>query len=89
MLAAVEPLGKELPANHLLKCTQVGRIKCPLLLVNGDDDQTFPVVESAEDAPERKKAGGHERWSRSLKRKLLVSEEKRDSYHRNENIPSQ
>uniref|UniRef100_A0A9J8AR41 Uncharacterized protein n=1 Tax=Cyprinus carpio carpio TaxID=630221 RepID=A0A9J8AR41_CYPCA len=27
----------------------VGRIKCPLLLVNGDDDQTFPVVESAED----------------------------------------
>uniref|UniRef100_A0A673N657 Acyl-CoA thioesterase 16 n=1 Tax=Sinocyclocheilus rhinocerous TaxID=307959 RepID=A0A673N657_9TELE len=27
----------------------VGRIKCPLLLVNGDDDQTFPAVESAED----------------------------------------
>uniref|UniRef100_A0A672T579 Acyl-CoA thioesterase 16 n=1 Tax=Sinocyclocheilus grahami TaxID=75366 RepID=A0A672T579_SINGR len=36
-------------ANHLLKCTQVGRIKCPLLLVNGDDDQTIPAVESAED----------------------------------------
>ncbi len=33
----------------LLKFTQVGRIKCPLLLVNGDDDQTFPAVESAED----------------------------------------
>uniref|UniRef100_A0A671S9F5 Bile acid-CoA:amino acid N-acyltransferase-like n=1 Tax=Sinocyclocheilus anshuiensis TaxID=1608454 RepID=A0A671S9F5_9TELE len=27
----------------------VGRIKCPLLLVNGDDDQTIPAVESAED----------------------------------------
>uniref|UniRef100_A0A8C2H3B7 Uncharacterized protein n=1 Tax=Cyprinus carpio TaxID=7962 RepID=A0A8C2H3B7_CYPCA len=27
----------------------VGRIKCPLLLVNGDDDQTLPAVESAED----------------------------------------
>uniref|UniRef100_A0A673IYL8 Bile acid-CoA:amino acid N-acyltransferase-like n=1 Tax=Sinocyclocheilus rhinocerous TaxID=307959 RepID=A0A673IYL8_9TELE len=35
--------------NHLLKCTQVGRIKCPLLLVNGDDDQILPAVESAED----------------------------------------
>uniref|UniRef100_A0A673INH1 Bile acid-CoA:amino acid N-acyltransferase-like n=1 Tax=Sinocyclocheilus rhinocerous TaxID=307959 RepID=A0A673INH1_9TELE len=34
---------------HLLKCTQVGRIKCPLLLVNGDDDQILPAVESAED----------------------------------------
>ncbi|XP_043092930.1 bile acid-CoA:amino acid N-acyltransferase-like [Puntigrus tetrazona] len=27
----------------------VGRIKCPLLLVNGDDDQAVPVLESAED----------------------------------------
>lgn len=28
---------------------QVGRIKCPLLLVNAADDQTVPAVESAED----------------------------------------
>ncbi|KAJ3612602.1 hypothetical protein NHX12_020870 [Muraenolepis orangiensis] len=27
----------------------VGRIKCPLLLVNGDDDQNWATVESAED----------------------------------------
>ncbi|XP_050964401.1 bile acid-CoA:amino acid N-acyltransferase isoform X1 [Labeo rohita] len=27
----------------------VGRIKCPLLLVNGDDDQMVPAVETAED----------------------------------------
>ncbi|KTG04712.1 hypothetical protein cypCar_00040733, partial [Cyprinus carpio] len=31
------------------KVIKVGRIKCPLLLVNGDDDQTLPAVESAED----------------------------------------
>jgi len=32
----------------LFKCTQVGRIKCPLLLVTAGDDQAFPAVESAD-----------------------------------------
>ena len=36
------------PWGPLSHC-QVGRIKCPLLLVNGDDDQNWATTESAED----------------------------------------
>ncbi|KAM3858890.1 acyl-coenzyme A thioesterase 1-like [Diretmus argenteus] len=38
----------------------VGRIKCPLLLVNGDDDQNWPTVESAEDIAKMMRAAGNE-----------------------------
>ncbi|KAK2892625.1 hypothetical protein Q8A67_012613 [Cirrhinus molitorella] len=41
-------LVSSLHCNQSFK-SDVGRIKCPLLLVNGDDDQTVPAVESAED----------------------------------------
>uniref|UniRef100_UPI003F66FF11 acyl-CoA thioesterase 14 isoform 2 n=1 Tax=Danio rerio TaxID=7955 RepID=UPI003F66FF11 len=37
-----------IPSDPALK-VDVGRIKCPLLLVNGTDDQNWPTVESAED----------------------------------------
>ncbi|KAG1953515.1 acyl-coenzyme A thioesterase 1-like isoform X2 [Pimephales promelas] len=37
-----------IPSDPALK-VDVGRIKCPLLLVNGGDDQSWPSVESAAD----------------------------------------
>ncbi|XP_066524208.1 peroxisomal succinyl-coenzyme A thioesterase-like isoform X2 [Hoplias malabaricus] len=37
-----------IPADPSMKL-DVGQIKCPLLLVNGEDDQNCPTVESAED----------------------------------------
>nr|XP_055046278.1 peroxisomal succinyl-coenzyme A thioesterase-like [Misgurnus anguillicaudatus] len=37
-----------IPSDPALK-VDVGKIKCPLLLVNGGDDQNWPSVESAED----------------------------------------
>ncbi|XP_066524973.1 bile acid-CoA:amino acid N-acyltransferase-like [Hoplias malabaricus] len=37
-----------IPADPSMKL-DVGQIKCPLLLVNGEDDQNSPTVESAED----------------------------------------
>ncbi|XP_056605327.1 peroxisomal succinyl-coenzyme A thioesterase-like isoform X1 [Triplophysa dalaica] len=40
-----------IPSDMTLK-VDVGRIKCPLLLVNADDDQNWPSVESAEDMKE-------------------------------------
>ncbi|XP_065130848.1 acyl-coenzyme A thioesterase 1-like [Paramisgurnus dabryanus] len=46
-----------IPSDLTLK-VDVGKIKCPLLLVNGDDDENWPSVESAEDMKEiMKKAG--------------------------------
>ncbi|XP_065130843.1 peroxisomal succinyl-coenzyme A thioesterase-like isoform X4 [Paramisgurnus dabryanus] len=48
-----------IPSDLNLK-VDVGKIKCPLLLVNGDDDDNCPSVESAEDMKEiMKKAGNH------------------------------
>ncbi|XP_029901864.1 peroxisomal succinyl-coenzyme A thioesterase-like isoform X3 [Myripristis murdjan] len=38
----------------------MGRIKCPLLLVNGDDDQSKATVESAEDIAKMMRAAGNE-----------------------------
>ncbi|XP_078138177.1 peroxisomal succinyl-coenzyme A thioesterase-like isoform X1 [Centroberyx gerrardi] len=38
----------------------VGRIKCPLLLVCGDDDQNWATVESAEDIAKMMRAAGNE-----------------------------
>ncbi|KAL1275999.1 hypothetical protein QQF64_035622 [Cirrhinus molitorella] len=38
-----------LSLSHQSSKVDVGRIKCPLLLLNGDDDQVIPTVESAED----------------------------------------
>nr|XP_055045752.1 acyl-coenzyme A thioesterase 1-like isoform X3 [Misgurnus anguillicaudatus] len=44
--------------SDLTQKMDVGKIKCPLLLVNGGDDETLPTVESAEDMEEiMKKAG--------------------------------
>ncbi|XP_073669641.1 peroxisomal succinyl-coenzyme A thioesterase-like isoform X6 [Paramisgurnus dabryanus] len=44
--------------SDLTQKMDVGKIKCPLLLVNGGDDETLPAVESAEDMKEiMKKAG--------------------------------
>ncbi|XP_066525498.1 peroxisomal succinyl-coenzyme A thioesterase-like [Hoplias malabaricus] len=37
-----------IPADPSIK-VDVGQIKCPLLFVNGDDDQNWPTVECAED----------------------------------------
>ncbi|XP_036433189.1 peroxisomal succinyl-coenzyme A thioesterase-like isoform X2 [Colossoma macropomum] len=37
-----------IPADPSMK-VHVGQIKCPVLLVNGGDDQNWPAVESAED----------------------------------------
>ncbi|XP_072530267.1 laminin subunit beta-1b isoform X3 [Salminus brasiliensis] len=37
-----------IPTDPKLK-VDVGQIKCPLLLVNGDDDQNWPTAESAKD----------------------------------------
>ena len=34
---------------------KVGRIQCPVLLVNGDDDQNWATVESAEDVRKKEK----------------------------------
>lgn len=36
-------------SSLFFKCTQVGIIKCPLLLVNAGDDQNWASVESAAD----------------------------------------
>ncbi|XP_073693907.1 peroxisomal succinyl-coenzyme A thioesterase-like [Garra rufa] len=38
-----------LSVSHQSFKVDVGRIKCPLLLLNGDDDQICPAVESAKD----------------------------------------
>uniref|UniRef100_A0A3Q3WJC7 Uncharacterized protein n=1 Tax=Mola mola TaxID=94237 RepID=A0A3Q3WJC7_MOLML len=38
----------------------VGKINCPLLLVNGDDDQNWPVVQYAQDITQKMKAAGKE-----------------------------
>ncbi|KAM4615671.1 uncharacterized protein ACJ7VT_010761 [Polymixia lowei] len=45
---------------------EVGRIKCPLLLVNGDDDQNWATVESAEDIAKMMRAAGNEHLLTSL-----------------------
>ncbi|XP_071770140.1 acyl-coenzyme A thioesterase 5-like [Centroberyx gerrardi] len=42
------------------KKVDVGRIKCPLLLVCGDDDQNWATVESAEDIAKMMRAAGNE-----------------------------
>ncbi|XP_041637031.1 peroxisomal succinyl-coenzyme A thioesterase-like [Cheilinus undulatus] len=41
------------------KKTAVQNIKCPVLLVNGDDDQNCPAVEAAEDMAQMMQAGGN------------------------------
>ncbi|KAK5849040.1 hypothetical protein PBY51_008715 [Eleginops maclovinus] len=38
----------------------VGKINCPMLLVNGIDDQNWPTVESAEDLTQMMRAAGNE-----------------------------
>ncbi|XP_029902529.1 peroxisomal succinyl-coenzyme A thioesterase-like [Myripristis murdjan] len=38
----------------------MGRIKCPLLVVNGDDDQNWATVESAEDMAKMMRAAGND-----------------------------
>ncbi|XP_066579567.1 acyl-coenzyme A thioesterase 1 isoform X2 [Amia ocellicauda] len=38
---------------------QVGRIKCPLLLIVGEDDQNWPTAESAEDMEKMMEAAGN------------------------------
>ncbi|GLD48233.1 acyl-coenzyme A thioesterase 4-like isoform X1 [Lates japonicus] len=38
----------------------MGKINCPILLVNGHDDQNWPTVESAEDITEMMRAAGKE-----------------------------
>ncbi|XP_076015967.1 peroxisomal succinyl-coenzyme A thioesterase-like isoform X2 [Genypterus blacodes] len=38
----------------------VGRINCPVLLINGEDDQNWPTVESAEDIAQIMRAAGKE-----------------------------
>jgi hypothetical protein len=43
---------------------QVGRIECPLLLVNGDDDQNWATTESAEDVSTHTLALTHTRRHR-------------------------
>ncbi|XP_076578506.1 peroxisomal succinyl-coenzyme A thioesterase-like [Chaetodon auriga] len=42
------------PSNKL----DVGKINCPMLLVNGVDDQNWPTVESSEDMADRMNAAG-------------------------------
>ncbi|KAM6961781.1 bile acid-CoA:amino acid N-acyltransferase-like [Tautogolabrus adspersus] len=37
----------------------VRKIKCPILLVNGDDDQNTPAVEAAEDIAHMMRSGGN------------------------------
>ncbi|XP_073802756.1 acyl-CoA thioesterase 17 isoform X3 [Danio rerio] len=47
-----------IPSDPALK-VDVGRIKCPLLLVNGTDDQNWATVESAEDMEMMMKKAGN------------------------------
>nr|XP_055046672.1 peroxisomal succinyl-coenzyme A thioesterase-like isoform X1 [Misgurnus anguillicaudatus]XP_055046673.1 peroxisomal succinyl-coenzyme A thioesterase-like isoform X1 [Misgurnus anguillicaudatus] len=47
-----------IPSDLTLK-VDVGKIKCPLLLVNGGDDKNCPSVESAEDMKEIMKNAGN------------------------------
>ncbi|KAI7792022.1 hypothetical protein IRJ41_020240, partial [Triplophysa rosa] len=47
-----------IPSDMTLK-VDVGRIKCPLLLVNAGDDQNWPSVESAEDMKEMMTKAGN------------------------------
>ncbi|XP_035535837.1 peroxisomal succinyl-coenzyme A thioesterase-like isoform X1 [Morone saxatilis] len=42
------------------KKLDVGKINCPMLLVNGCDDQNWPAVESAEDIAQMMRAAGKE-----------------------------
>ncbi|XP_056223405.1 peroxisomal succinyl-coenzyme A thioesterase-like isoform X2 [Seriola aureovittata] len=44
------------PSNNM----DIGKINCPLLLVNGLDDQNWPAVESAEDIARLMRAAGKE-----------------------------
>ncbi|XP_055046552.2 acyl-coenzyme A thioesterase 1-like isoform X1 [Misgurnus anguillicaudatus] len=45
--------------SDLTQKMDVGKITCPLLLVNGGDDESLPTVESAEDMEEIMKNAGH------------------------------
>ncbi|XP_073722986.1 acyl-coenzyme A thioesterase 1-like isoform X2 [Misgurnus anguillicaudatus] len=47
-----------IPSDLTLK-VDVGKIKCPLMLVNGGDDENWPSVESAEDMEEIMKNAGN------------------------------
>ncbi|XP_034019156.1 peroxisomal succinyl-coenzyme A thioesterase-like [Thalassophryne amazonica] len=38
----------------------VGRIKCPVMLINGDDDQNWPAVEYSEDMAQLMRAAGND-----------------------------
>lgn len=48
-----------IPDDLSLK-VDVGRINCPMLLVNGQDDQNIPTVEAAEDIAQMMRAAGKE-----------------------------
>ncbi|XP_037342875.2 peroxisomal succinyl-coenzyme A thioesterase-like isoform X2 [Pungitius pungitius] len=50
---------RELPIpGDLAKKIEVGKINCPMLLVNGLDDQSMPTVEAAEDMAHMMRAAG-------------------------------
>lgn len=44
-----------------LLCWQVGRINCPMLLVNGCDEQNWPTVETAEEVSDALRHGSQTR----------------------------
>ncbi|XP_045916042.1 peroxisomal succinyl-coenzyme A thioesterase-like [Micropterus dolomieu] len=46
--------------SDLSKKVDVGKINCPMLLVNGEDDQNWPTVECAEDIARMMQAAGKE-----------------------------
>ncbi|KAK5876657.1 hypothetical protein CesoFtcFv8_025990 [Champsocephalus esox] len=52
-------MGLPIP-DDISQKVDVGKINCPILLVNGDDDQSWPTVESAEDMAQMMRAAGNE-----------------------------
>ncbi|XP_034081989.1 acyl-coenzyme A thioesterase 1-like isoform X1 [Gymnodraco acuticeps] len=52
-------MGLPIP-DDISQKVDVGKINCPILLVNGDDDQNWPTVESAEDMAQMMRAAGNE-----------------------------
>uniref|UniRef100_A0A665UG70 Acyl-CoA thioesterase 15 n=1 Tax=Echeneis naucrates TaxID=173247 RepID=A0A665UG70_ECHNA len=53
-------MGLEISTRFKSALCQVGKISCPILLVNGQDDQNWPSVESAEDIAAKLRAAGKE-----------------------------
>ncbi|KAF3859361.1 hypothetical protein F7725_021760 [Dissostichus mawsoni] len=52
-------MGLPIP-DDISQKVDVGKISCPILLVNGDDDQNWPTVECAEDMAQMMRAAGNE-----------------------------